>query len=83
MQQIFCDQELQIGTRKDKARSAWKLKHIKVGLSPDLLMKFHLILHFLLQLYSNKLVISETSRSNRMMTAILNRLMLSDQEDGY
>ena len=27
--------------------------------------------------------VSETSRSNRLMTAILNRLMLSDQEDGY
>ena len=37
----------------------------------------------LLQLDSNQLVISETSRSNRLMTAILNRLMLSDQEDGY
>ena len=41
------------------------------------------ILSSLLQLYSNQLVISETSRSNQMMIAILNRLMLSDQEDGY
>ena len=37
--------------------------------------------HFeLLQLYSN---IFETSRSNRMMAAILNLLMRSDQEDRY
>ena len=45
------------------------------------------VLHFaLLQLYSNHLissVIFETSRSNRMMAAILNLLMRSDQEDGY
>ena len=27
MQQIFCDQEIQTGISKDKARSAWKLKH--------------------------------------------------------
>ena len=27
MQQIFCDQEIQTGIAKDKARSAWKLKH--------------------------------------------------------
>ena len=81
MQQIFCDQELQTGTGKDKSCSAW---HIKVGLSPFLLIKFYLILHFPSTIVSsNQLVISETSRSNRMMTAILNRLMLSDQEDGY
>ena len=30
----------------DKARSAWKLLHIKVGLSPFLLMDLYLILHF-------------------------------------
>ena len=42
--------------------------------------------HFaLLQLYSHHLVLSfsEISRSNRMMAAILNLLMRSDQEDGY
>ena len=40
--------------------------------------------HFaLLQLYSNYLVIFDTSRSNRMIATILNLLMLSDQEDGY
>ena len=36
-----------------------------------------------LQLYSNQLVVSETSRSNQMVTAILNLLMLSDLEDRY
>ena len=40
--------------------------------------------HFaLLQLYSNHPVIFEISRLNRMMAAILNLLMCSDQEDGY
>ena len=40
--------------------------------------------HFaLLQLYSHHLVFFEISRSNRMMAAILNLLMRSDQEDGY
>ena len=39
--------------------------------------------HFaLLQFYSNHLVVSfELSRSNRMMAAILNLLMRSDQEE--
>ena len=42
--------------------------------------------HFaLLQFYSHHhvTVIFEISRSNRTMTAILNLLMRSDQEDGY
>ena len=41
----FCSQELQDGTGTDWARSAWKLLHIKVDLSPFLLMDLHLILH--------------------------------------
>ena len=45
MHQVFCHQELQNGTGKDKAFSAWKLLYIKVGLSPFLLMNFYLILH--------------------------------------
>ena len=49
----------------------------------DLLMKFYLILHVPSTVGQQPTVISETSRSNRLMTAILNRLMLSDQEDGY
>ena len=40
------NEELQDGTGMDKARSAWKLLHIKVGLSPFLLMGLHLILHY-------------------------------------
>ena len=76
----FCSQELQDGTGTDWARSAWKLLHIKVDLSPFLLM----------DLYTTAvvqqppcIVIFETSRSNRMMAAILNLLMRSGQEDGY
>ena len=30
----------------DQARSAWKLLHIKVGLSPFFLMDLYLILHY-------------------------------------
>ena len=52
MQQVFCHQEpslnhqeVQNGTGKDKACSAWKLLHIKVCISPFLLMNFDLILH--------------------------------------
>ena len=45
MLQNLCFQELQDGTGMDKARSAWKLLHIKVGLSPFLLMDLYLILH--------------------------------------
>ena len=37
----FCSQELQNGTRTDWARSAWKLLHIKVDLSPFLLMDLY------------------------------------------
>ena len=76
----FCFQELQDGTGTDCARSAWKLLHIKVDLSPFLLV----------DLYTTTVVqqppctvIFETSRSNRMMAAILNLLMRSGQEDGY
>ena len=57
---------------------------IKVGLSPFFVDEF--VPHVtLLQLYINHFVavIFETSRSNLMMAAILNLLMLSDQEDGY
>ena len=41
----FCFQELQDGTGMDLARSAWTLLHIKVSLSPFLLMNLYLILH--------------------------------------
>ena len=43
MLQTFCFQELQAGMHK--ARSAWKLLHIKVGPFPFLLVNFYLILH--------------------------------------
>ena len=79
MQQVFCDQEQQIGTGKDKSRSARNLKHKNVGLCPFLLIKF--LSHFALAFYS--FTATNLSFSNRMMTAILNILMLSDQEDGY
>ena len=46
MLQTFCFQELQAGTGMHKARSAWKLLHIKVGPFPFLLMNFYLILHY-------------------------------------
>ena len=46
MLQNFCFQELQDGTGTDKARSAWKLLHIKVGLSPFLLVDLYLILPY-------------------------------------
>ena len=76
----FCSQELQDGTGTDWARSAWKLLHIKVDLSPFLLM----------DLYTTTVVqqppctvIFETTRSNQMMAAILSFLMRSGQEDGY
>ena len=46
MLQTFCFQELQAGTEMHKARSAWKLLHIKVGPFPFLLMNFYLILHY-------------------------------------
>ena len=76
----FCSQELQDGTGTDWARSAWKLLHIKVDLSPFLLM----------DLYTTTVVQQqpctvniETSKSNRMMAAILNLLMRSGQGDGY
>ena len=79
--QNFCFKELQDGTGIDYACSSWKLLPIKVGLSPVLLMNLYLILHY----YSCTpcTVIFEISRSNRTMTAILNLLMRSDQEDGY
>ena len=76
----FCSQELQDGTGTDLARLARKLLHIKEDLSPFLLM----------DLFTTTTVqqppctvIFETSRSNRMMAAILNLLMRSGQEDGY
>ena len=42
----FCFKELQDGTGTDWARSSWKLLHIKVDLSPFLLMDLYLILHY-------------------------------------
>ena len=42
----FSFQELQVGTGMDQIRSAWKLLHIKIGLSPFLLMNLYLILHY-------------------------------------
>ena len=76
----FCSHELQDGTGTDWARSALKLLHIKVDLSP----------FFFMDLYTTTVVqqppctvIFETSRSNRMMAAILNLLMCLGQEDGY
>ena len=42
--QTFCFHEVQDGTGMDRARSLWKLLHIKVGLSPFLLMNLYLIL---------------------------------------
>ena len=77
MLQSFCFQELQDDTGLDSARSAWKSLHIKVGLTP--------LLTALLQCTATTLctVIFETSRSNRMMAAILNLLMRLDQEDEY
>ena len=46
MLQNVCFQELQDGTGMDKARSALKVLHIKVGLSPFfLLMALYPILH--------------------------------------
>ena len=75
----FCSQELQDGTGTDWARPAWKLLHIKVDLSPFLLMD----LSTTVVQQPPCTVIFETSRSNRMMAAILNLLMRSGQEDGY
>ena len=42
----FCFQELRDGTGTDWACSAWKLLHIKVDLSPFLLIDLYLILHY-------------------------------------
>ena len=81
--QNFCFKELQDGTGIDYACSSWKLLPIKVGLSPFLLMDLYLILHTTVVQPPPCTVIFEISRSNRMMTAILNLLMRSDQEDGY
>ena len=56
MLQNFCFQELQDGTGTDLARSAWKLLHIKVGLSLFFVDGF--VSDFalgLLQLYSSTL----------------------------
>ena len=46
MLQTFYFQELQAGTGMAKARSAWKLLHIKVGPFLFLLMNVYLILHY-------------------------------------
>ena len=76
----FCSQELQDGTGTDWARSARKLLHIKVDLSPFLLKDLYTTT---VVQQSPCTVIFETSRSNRMIAAILNLLMRSGQEDGY
>ena len=81
--QNFCFQELQDGTGIDYVCSSWKVLPLKVGLSPFLLMDLYLILHYYSCTATTCTVIFEISRSNRMMAAILNLLMRSDQEDGY
>ena len=61
----------------------WKLLPIKVGLSPFLLMD---CISFCITTVVQPppcTVIFKISRLNRMMAAILNLLMRSDQEDGY
>ena len=81
--QNFCFKELQDGTGIDYACSSWKLLPIKVGLSPFLLM---ICISFCFTTVIQPppcTVIFEISRSNRMMAAILNLLVRSDQEDGY
>ena len=81
--QNFCFKELQDGTGIDYACSSWELLPIKVGLSPFLLM---ICISFCFTTVVQPppcTVIFEISRSNRMMAAILNLLMRSDQEDGY
>ena len=81
--QNFCFQELQDGTGMDYACSSWKSLPVKAGLSPFLLIPLYLILHYYSCTATTLSVILETSRTNRMMAAILNLLMRSDQEDGY
>ena len=76
----FCSQEMKDGTGTVWACLAWKLLHIKVDLSPFLLMNLYITTVVQQPPFT---VIFETSRSNRMMAAILNLLMRSDQEDGY
>ena len=83
MLQAFCFQELQDCTGINSACSAWKLLHIKGGLSPFLLMKLHFILHYYGRIANTCLVILEISRSNQMMVPVLNLLMFSDQEERY
>ena len=78
----FCSQELQDGKGTDLARSARKLLHIKVDLSPFLLMDLSTRSTTVVR-QPPCTVIFETSKSNRMMAAILNLLMRSGQEDGY
>ena len=81
--QYFCFQELQDGTGLDYACSSWKLFPIKVGLSPFLLMDFYLILHYYSCTATTLYCHFQNIGSNRMMAAILNLLMRSDQEAGY
>ena len=60
----FCSQELQDGTKTDWARSAWKLLHIKVYLSPFLLMDLYTTT--VVQLYSNHFVLSFSKHQGRI-----------------
>ena len=77
----FCFQELQDGTGMDKARSAWKLFHIKVGLSLFLWMDLFLILHY----YSctATTLLSFSKHRGRIEWWQPSWICWSDQEDGY
>ena len=46
MLQTFASKNCRLAKGMHKARSAWKLLHIKVGPFPFLLMNFYLILHY-------------------------------------
>ena len=65
------------------ARSAWKLLHIKVGLSPFLLMDLYRFLHYYsctattLYYHFRNIEVESNDGSH------LESLMRSDQEDGY
>ena len=88
--QHFCFQELQDGT--GMGLGSFIMEIITYKGRPFSVFVDGFVSHFaLLQLYSHFAllqpspctVIFEISRSKRMMAAILNLLMRSDQEDGY
>ena len=79
MLQTFCFQELHDGTGMDKAPSEFKIIEDKGR--PFSVFCWWICTSF--NFTAVVAVIFETSRSNLMMAAILNLLMLSDQEDGY